>query len=106
MAVLTHRRGVLIDTSQTVDGASENSILVDAFPTARALVIYLTVFLAAGEFTVEQSIDGGATWVPAGTALTAGVSSEQRRIDNPVGMYRTMATGITGAVAASYQVKV
>ena len=106
MAVVSDRRGFLVDEIQTVDGASVNTFNADAWPNARALVVYLLIFSAAGAFDLEQSIDGGTTWVPVGSQLS-GAAEEHRIVTAPVGLYRTNASGsLNGAVTARYQVKV
>jgi hypothetical protein len=105
VAIVSDRRGELIDTTQTVDGPSVNIFNADAFPNARALVVHLLIFSAAGAFDLEQSIDGGATWLPVGSQLS-GIAEEHRIVTRPVGLYRTNASGsLNGAVTARYQVK-
>jgi hypothetical protein len=102
MAVLSTRRGTLT-SSLIVDGSSD-VFLADAFPTARALVIYLIASIVTGQVDIEQSIDG-ATWVPVGTTISA-TSEEYQTITLPVGQYRVTTSGtFDGDVLVRYEVK-
>lgn len=103
MAVLTTKRGTLTSSIITADGSTD-VVLADAFPTARALVIYLLASIVAGQLDIEQSIDG-TTWVPVGTTVSA-TSEEYQTITSPVGQYRVTASGsFEGDALVRYEIK-
>ena len=105
MAALTTRTGVFMAALTTADTASTNTLVADAFPTAKALVIYLLASIGAGEIALQQSLDGGGTWVNERAAFTV-TTEEYVTVTNPVGMYRFLTNGAwSGDAIARYEVK-
>lgn len=114
MSLLRDRHGILA-TAQAATGASANQVEV----STDAVALHIAGVSAGGNkaWTIEQSLDGGTTWVPVcepGTVVAATDvplpmvvlnRSAGIRIDNPVGVYRTNVSAFTaGTFDATYQI--
>lgn len=97
MATVSDRKGVIAN-AQAATGDSD-IVNADAFPHAAQLT-----FLVDENDTISaqlnQSIDGGTTWVAVGSAVTAdGLTA----VTNPVGLYKWTTTVTSGSVTIKYQ---
>lgn len=55
-------------------------------------VVFLVSLGGTATWTLEQSIDQGATWVPVGAAITQATALSHVTVTDPVGLYRSVIT--------------
>jgi hypothetical protein len=97
MATVHERKGTIAN-AQAATGDSD-IVNADAWPTAAQLTFLIDENNNISA-QLHQSIDGGATWVAVGSAVTGdGLTA----ITNPVGLYKWTTTVTAGSVTIKYQ---